>query len=78
MEPVGSYYFLSGLDVDGSSINGTIVTLGTSITEEFSTNDDTNHPWPDVLAGRLAAAGLNLGVLNMGTRATRNHGRSCG
>jgi lysophospholipase L1-like esterase len=71
MEPVGSYYFLSGLDVDGSSIKGAIVTLGASITEGFSTNDDTNHGWPDVLAGRLAAAGLNFGVLNMGISGNR-------
>jgi lysophospholipase L1-like esterase len=66
-----SNYFLSGLDVQDASIRGAIVTLGASITEGYSTGDDMNHRWPDELARRMSAGGLNVGVLNLGISGNR-------
>jgi lysophospholipase L1-like esterase len=70
-EPVTSWYFLTNLDVQGDQSQGSIVTLGASITEGFISADNTNHRWPDDLAQRLASAGLKIGVLNEGIAGNR-------
>jgi lysophospholipase L1-like esterase len=70
-EPVTSWYFLTNLDVLGDQLQGSIVTLGASITEGFISADNANHRWPDDLAQRLASAGLKIGVLNEGIAGNR-------
>jgi lysophospholipase L1-like esterase len=67
----GSWYFITNLDVQGSGLRGTLVTLGASITNGYKSTDNTNRRWPDVLARRLASAELNIGVLNEGISGNR-------
>jgi lysophospholipase L1-like esterase len=62
----GQYYFLTGLDVQGPSLTGSVVTLGASITDGFNSSNLQNHRWPNYLAQRLQAAGMGIGVLNEG------------
>jgi lysophospholipase L1-like esterase len=62
----GQYYFLTGLDVQGPSLVGSVVTLGASITDGFNSTALQNHRWPNDLAQRLQAAGMAIGVLNEG------------
>jgi lysophospholipase L1-like esterase len=66
-----SVYFLGGVDVDGPSSGGSVVTLGASITEGYDAEDDTNRRWPDQLALRLIRHGLSIGVLNLGISGNR-------
>lgn len=66
-----SAYFLTGVEVNGNGIAGAVVTLGASITEGYSTADNTANRWSDVLAQRLARAGLHIGVLNEGISGNR-------
>ncbi|MFF6996761.1 SGNH/GDSL hydrolase family protein [Streptomyces sp. NPDC008313] len=60
-----SWYFLSGLTVEASDADGTVVAFGDSITDGANTTPDTNRRWPDLLARRLAShrtAVVNAGV----------------
>jgi lysophospholipase L1-like esterase len=68
---VGSYYFLTNVDVQGGDLLGAVVTLGASITEGHVSTEDANHRWPDFLASRLVNAGLKIGVLNEGISGNR-------
>lgn len=70
-EQTGASYFLTGVDVHGSNLHGAIVTLGASITEGYSAADGSHHEWPAILAERLAAQHLALGVLNEGISGNR-------
>jgi lysophospholipase L1-like esterase len=69
--------FLTGVDVEapgGSSNSGSIVALGSSLTDGDGSTGDTNHRWPDLLAERLHKAGgrfAELGVLNQGIIGNR-------
>jgi lysophospholipase L1-like esterase len=67
----GSWYFVTNLDVQGRELLGAVVTLGASITEGYIGTDNANRRWPDDLARRLAAAGIKVGVLNMGIAGNR-------
>ena len=69
--PTASAYFLTGVEVNGNGIAGAVVTLGASITEGYSTAYNTANRWSDVLAQRLAQAGLHIGVLNEGISGNR-------
>ena len=62
----GQYYFLTGLDVQGPSLAGSVVTLGASITDGYNSSYLQNHRWPNDLAQILQAAGMAIGVLNEG------------
>jgi len=62
----GSYRLLTNLDVSNGSLRGSVATLGASITDGVGTNFDANQRWPNVLANRLNAAGIGVGVLNQG------------
>jgi lysophospholipase L1-like esterase len=66
-----SIYFLDGFDVKGPSLGGSVVTLGASITEGYTTADDTDRRWPDQLALRLVGQGISIGVLNLGISGNR-------
>jgi lysophospholipase L1-like esterase len=63
---VGSYPFVSNLDVQNASAEGAVVTLGASITDGYSSRVDANRRWPNDLATRIVAAGRTVGVLNQG------------
>lgn len=67
----GSWYYLTNLDVRGRGLRGAVVTLGASITNGYKATDNTNQRWPDLLAKRLAAAHLKIGVLNEGISGNR-------
>ena len=64
---VDHWYQLSGVDVAAADNGFSIVILGDSITDGHGATTNGNDRWPDVLAGRLKAAGHpNIGVLNEG------------
>src|SRR4051812_6814722 len=62
--------FLSGVAVRKRGV-ASIVTLGDSITNGANTQNNLNHRWPDLLAARLRAAGLDRGVANLGVSGNR-------
>ena len=68
---VGSYYFLTNVDVKGKALMGAVVTLGASITEGYKPTDSAYERWPDILAQRLANEGIRVGVLNEGISGNR-------
>ncbi|NMO55660.1 SGNH/GDSL hydrolase family protein [Actinoplanes sp. TBRC 11911] len=61
--------FLSGVAVRAG--RAAVVTLGDSITNGANTQNNLNHRWPDLLAVRLRAAHLDLGVANVGISGNR-------
>ncbi|MFF4349521.1 SGNH/GDSL hydrolase family protein [Streptomyces sp. NPDC001530] len=70
---LGNWYYVTGVDVLGSAVVGSVVTLGDSITDGTGSTFSANHRWPDRLADRLR--GLppyrRLGVLNAGIAGNR-------
>lgn len=68
---VGSYYFLTNLDVQNAASQGSVVTLGASITDGVASSSDANRRWPNDLAVRLAQTGHQVGVLNQGISGNR-------
>jgi lysophospholipase L1-like esterase len=70
-QTTSSYYFLSGLDVINAAAQGAVVTLGASITDGYASTQNANARWPNDLAGRLAAAGDTVGVINEGISGNR-------
>jgi lysophospholipase L1-like esterase len=65
-------YVLSGIDVSGGPARGTIVALGDSITDGAASKGDQDHRWPDILAERLARAGITrFAVANAGISGNR-------
>ncbi|GAA0493587.1 hypothetical protein Ade02nite_21430 [Paractinoplanes deccanensis] len=69
VQTIGQYLFLSGVSVRDRG--SAIVTLGDSITNGANTQNNLNHRWPDLLAARLRAAGLERGVANVGISGNR-------
>lgn len=67
----GSVYFLTNVDIRSPHVRGAVVTLGASITEGYAATENTANRWPDVLAQRLAQAGIQIGVLNAGISGNR-------
>ncbi len=61
-----SYYFLASLDVQNGAAEGSVATLGASITDGIDSPGNTNRRWPNDLAVRLNQAGRTIGVLNQG------------
>src|SRR5215475_2372224 len=53
---IGSWPFLTGVDVEASSRGATIVAFGSSLTDGDGTEPNSNGRWPDVLAQRLLGA----------------------
>jgi lysophospholipase L1-like esterase len=65
-------FFISDVDVAADEPDaGTVVALGDSITNGTGSTIDANHRWPDVLAERLVAAHLSLGVVDAGIGGNR-------
>ena len=70
----GSYFWLRGLSVPAAGPEaGTIVALGDSITEGYSTTAGANRSWPDLLAERMQSdpALASWGVVNTGISGNR-------
>ncbi|WP_309055047.1 SGNH/GDSL hydrolase family protein [Streptomyces sp.] len=69
-ETDASWYFLTGVEIQGSSpdsrAEGAVVTFGDSLTDGTRSTRDANHRYPDALAERLAATGRPRAVLNHG------------
>ncbi|MFC0554726.1 SGNH/GDSL hydrolase family protein [Planotetraspora thailandica] len=70
-QEAGSYFFLANVDVRNASSQGTVVTLGASITDGVGSSLDANRRWPNRLASRLATSGRVVGVLNQGISGNR-------
>ncbi|MFF4535607.1 GDSL-type esterase/lipase family protein [Streptomyces aureus] len=70
---VGSWYYVTGVDVLGAPAAGSVVALGDSITDGTGSSPDANHRWPDLLAARLRGlpAHGRPGVLNAGIAGNR-------
>jgi len=63
--------FLSVVEVDAPKALGTIVAFGDSITDGVGASAGANHRWPDILANRLQAAGLQWAVANAAISGNR-------
>jgi lysophospholipase L1-like esterase len=62
--PAASSFFLSRIEVVAPPATGVLVAFGDSISDGTQSGLDANRRWPDLLAGRLAAAGIRLSVVN--------------
>jgi lysophospholipase L1-like esterase len=73
-----SWYYLAGLDVTGGTrpAQGTVVTVGDSITDGYGSTPGADNRYPDQLAERLAAAGRPVGVANVGISGNKLVGSS--
>jgi lysophospholipase L1-like esterase len=63
--------FLSAVEVDSPDALGTIVTYGDSITDGVGATPGANRRWPDILANRLQAAGMEWAVANAAISGNR-------
>lgn len=63
--------FLHTVEVLSPDARGMIVTFGDSITDGVGSTPGENRRWPDVLAERLEAAGLEYAVANAGISGNR-------
>jgi lysophospholipase L1-like esterase len=70
-QTTSSYFFLSNLDVLNSASQGSVVTLGASITDGYASTQNANTRWPNDLAARLVGAGDTVGVINEGISGNR-------
>ncbi len=52
---IASWVFLTAVEALEPAAASTVVTFGDSITDGARSTADTNHRWPDILAGRLLA-----------------------
>ncbi len=68
-----SWYFLKGVEVDGSRKSAAVIAFGASITDGARSTPETNRRYPDVLATRFAAQKKTgaLAVLNEGLGGNR-------
>ncbi|MFI2213135.1 SGNH/GDSL hydrolase family protein [Streptomyces sp. NPDC020141] len=68
-----SWFFLTGVDVQGPRNRGSVVALGDSQTDGSGTTQDGNARWTDAFARRLALdpATRGLGVVNKGLGGNR-------
>lgn len=64
-------YFLTGVDVAGTSTRSAVVAFGDSITDGISSTPNADNRYPDQLAERLAAGGRRLSVVNAGLSGNR-------
>jgi len=70
--PTTSWYYLSGLIVRSAEADGTVVTLGDSITDGVNSVVGANARWPNDLARRLdAVSGPTLAVADEGIGGNR-------
>lgn len=65
-EELSGWFGVTGIDVLAPRTTGAVVALGDSITDGIGSTPNQDSRWPDVLARRLAAAGVPLSVVNAG------------
>ncbi|HWG11955.1 MAG TPA: GDSL-type esterase/lipase family protein, partial [Streptosporangiaceae bacterium] len=72
-QTTGSWYLLTGVEVDGTAARGDVVAFGDSITDGYASTPNLNARWPNILADRLLALPPHdqLGVLNAGIGGNR-------
>ena len=63
--------FVSAVEVLASTPTPVVVAFGDSITDGYASTIGANHRWPDVLAERLRAAGMNHSVVNQAISGNR-------
>jgi lysophospholipase L1-like esterase len=68
---VTSWFYLTDVEVKSSKDTLAIVTFGDSITDGTRSTPDTNHRWPNLLAGRLAENHIKLSVVDEGIAGNR-------
>ena len=68
---IGSWVFLTGVDVLAPESAATLVAFGDSITDGARSTMDANHRWPNFLAARLLARHKDIGVLDAGIGGNR-------
>ncbi|MFL6354018.1 MAG: SGNH/GDSL hydrolase family protein [Bryobacteraceae bacterium] len=70
---LGSWVFLTGVDVAAPEDSSTLVAFGDSITDGARSTDDANHRWPNFLADRLLrqTGAPRMGVLDEGIGGNR-------
>lgn len=66
-----SSYFLTGVDVAGTSTRSAVAAFGDSITDGVSSTPNADNRYPDQLAERLAASRRRLSVVNAGLSGNR-------
>ncbi|MET8763208.1 SGNH/GDSL hydrolase family protein [Lentzea sp. NPDC004782] len=67
-ERTSVWHYVSGVDVRSSTLRGSVVALGDSITDGANSTWGANLRWPDQLADRV---NTRLGVLNAGISGNR-------
>ncbi|WP_090047605.1 SGNH/GDSL hydrolase family protein [Lentzea fradiae] len=67
-EQTPNWHYVSGVDVRTSTLRGSVVALGDSITDGANSTRNANLRWPDQLADRV---NTRLGVLNAGISGNR-------
>jgi lysophospholipase L1-like esterase len=67
-ERTTNWHYVSGVDVRSSTLRGSVVALGDSITDGANSTWGANLRWPDQLADRI---NTRLGVLNAGISGNR-------
>ncbi|MFD4640005.1 SGNH/GDSL hydrolase family protein [Lentzea sp. NPDC058436] len=67
-ERTTNWHYVSGVDVRSSTLQGSVVALGDSITDGANSTFGANLRWPDQLADRV---NKRLGVLNAGISGNR-------
>ena len=70
-ETTQSWFFLARVEVMAPERTGVLVAFGDSITDGTRSTPDTNNRWPDHFSKRLAAQGVQMGVLNAGISGNR-------
>ena len=68
---ITSWVFLAGVDVLAADSAAAVVTFGDSITDGARSSVDANRRWPDILAQRLIAKRVPVGVSNAGIGGNR-------
>lgn len=68
---IGSWPFLTEVDVDATPSAFTVVAFGDSMVDGDGSTADANQRWPDALAARLQQAGQNVAVINQGLIGNR-------
>jgi lysophospholipase L1-like esterase len=73
VEPEGSRFFITDVEVLGAPGSRVLVTLGDSITDGVGSTEDANKRWPDQLAARLQASPrlASVAVVNSGIAGNR-------
>jgi lysophospholipase L1-like esterase len=66
-----TWFFLARVEVIAPPQAAAIVAIGDSITDGTASGLDRNNRWPDLLARRLAGAGMRVAVLNAGIGGNR-------